>query len=88
MSENLQQFGIAGAAASVLGALMIGLGFVPSSSQMADVKATAKQNSVLVSEIKTDQAVMKNDLKYIKESVTVQAETLKLLLAETKKRRR
>ena len=88
MNDLAQQFGIAGAAAGVLGALMVGLGVVPSSSQMADVKATAKQNQTFVNEIKTDQAVMKTDIKYIKESVTLQAETLKELLAETKKRRR
>ena len=88
MNDLAQQFGIAGVAAGVLGAIMIGIGAVPSSLRFADVKATAKQNQDVINEIKTDQAVMKTDIKYIKESVTLQAETLKELLAETKKRRR
>ena len=88
VNDFLQQAGIATGVAGLLGAVMVGFGWVPSSSQMLEVKASAKENYEFVNQIRTEQAVMKNDIKYIKESVTVQADTLKESLAETKKRRR
>tara|TARA_R100000008_G_C3581911_1_gene169136 strand:+ start:1147 stop:1443 length:297 start_codon:yes stop_codon:yes gene_type:complete len=87
VNEFLQQAGIATGVAGLLGAVMVGFGWVPSSTQMLEVKTSSKQNYEFVNQIRTEQAVMKNDIKYIKESVTVQADTLKEILAETKKRR-